>query len=125
MSIVVETSVIISVITNEKSKSNLIKITQGEDLIAPSSLHWEVGNAVSSMFKRDIITFSLAEKAIKYYRKSFQYEKKPLPETYYKTARMYEKLADLENAKMYYIKALQLDPYYQDAETRLDSLEKL
>jgi Flp pilus assembly protein TadD len=62
------------------------------------------------------------EKAIKYYRKSFQYEKKPLSETYYKTAELYEKLSDLENAKMYYIKALQFDPYYQEAETRLNSL---
>ena len=67
MSIVVDTSIIISVITNEKSKSKLVKITQGEDLIAPSSLHWEIGNAFSSMFKRKIITLNLAEKAIDYY----------------------------------------------------------
>ena len=67
MSIVVDTSIIISVITNEKSKSKLVKITQGEDLIAPSSLHWEIGNAFSSMFKRKIITLKLAEKAIDYY----------------------------------------------------------
>jgi len=67
MSVVVDTSIIISVITNEKNKSKLVKITQGEDLIAPSSLHWEVGNAFSSMFKRKIITLKLAEKALNYY----------------------------------------------------------
>ena len=67
MSIVVDTSVIISVITNEKSKTKLVKITQGEDLIAPSSLHWEVGNAFSSMFKRKILSLKLAEKALNYY----------------------------------------------------------
>lgn len=67
MSIVVDTSIIISVVTNEKSKPKLVKITQGEDLIAPSSLHWEIGNAFSSMFKRKIITLKLAEKALDYY----------------------------------------------------------
>lgn len=67
MSIVVDTSIIISVITNEKSKPKLVKITQGEDLIAPSSLHWEIGNAFSSMFKRKIISLKLAKKALDYY----------------------------------------------------------
>ena len=53
MSLVVDTSIVISVITNEKSKSKLIKIAQDEDLMAPSSLHWEIGNAFSAMFKRN------------------------------------------------------------------------
>ena len=51
MSLVVDTSVIISVLLNEKSKSKLIKITKGENLIAPSALYWEIGNAFSAMFK--------------------------------------------------------------------------
>ena len=67
MSLVVDTSVIISVITNEKSKSKLIKITKGEDIIAPTSLHWEIGNAFSSMFKRKIINVESAEKALSDY----------------------------------------------------------
>jgi len=67
MSIVVDTSVIIAVLTNEKSKGNLIKATVGEDLIAPLSLHWEIGNAFSAMFKRKRITLSQAKKAIEYY----------------------------------------------------------
>lgn len=64
MSLVVDTSVIISVITNEITKSNLIKITKGEDLIAPESLHWEVGNAFSAMFKREIISIELVKKLL-------------------------------------------------------------
>ena len=56
MSLVVDTSVIISVLTNEKSKANLLKITRGKELIAPSSLHWEIGNAFSAMLKRNRIT---------------------------------------------------------------------
>lgn len=68
MSLVVDTSVIISVIINEESKPKLIKITEGEELFAPSSLHWEIGNAFSAMFKRKNIELSLAKKAIDYYR---------------------------------------------------------
>jgi predicted nucleic acid-binding protein len=68
MSLVVDTSIVISVITNEKSKSKLIEITQGEDLIAPSSLHWEIGNAFSAMFKRKRIELKTAKKAIEYYK---------------------------------------------------------
>jgi hypothetical protein len=43
------------------------EIAQGEVLIAPSSLHWEISNAFSSMFKRKIIILKLAEKALDYY----------------------------------------------------------
>lgn len=68
MSLIVDTSVIISVITNEKSKNKLIKVTEGEDLIAPSSLHWEIGNAFSAMFKRKKIEIDSAKEAIEYYK---------------------------------------------------------
>ena len=67
MSLVVDTSVIISVLTNEKSKNRLIKLTKGEELLAPSSLHWEIGNAFSAMFKRKRITLELAKQAMDYY----------------------------------------------------------
>lgn len=67
MSLVVDTSVIISVLTNEKSKPKLIRLTEGEDLVAPSSLHWEIGSALSSMFKRGRITLKLADKALESY----------------------------------------------------------
>ena len=69
MSLVVDTSVIISVITNEKHKPQLIKVTRGEELIAPEVLHWEIGNAFSAMFKRNRIDIKLAKKALKYYQK--------------------------------------------------------
>jgi predicted nucleic acid-binding protein len=52
---------------NESSKIRLIKITKGEELIAPSSLHWEIGNAISAMFKRKRISLSQAQKAIEAY----------------------------------------------------------
>ncbi|MFA6980539.1 MAG: type II toxin-antitoxin system VapC family toxin [Ignavibacteriaceae bacterium] len=62
MSLVVDASIIIAVLTNEKNKSNLIRVTVGEDLLAPSSLHREIGNAFSAMFKRNRITLEQAKK---------------------------------------------------------------
>ena len=67
MKIVIDTSVVIAVITNEMHKQHLIEITKGSDLIAPPSLHWEIGNAFSAMFKRNKITLDQAISAIKYY----------------------------------------------------------
>ncbi len=69
MGLVVDTSVIISVLINEKSKNKLIRVTKGEDLIAPVSLHWEIGNAFSAMFKKKRIDKKTAEEALSYYRR--------------------------------------------------------
>ena len=69
MLIVIDTSVVIAVITNEKHKKELIEHTIGSELIAPPSLHWEICNAFSAMFKRERITLSQAKTAIDYYRK--------------------------------------------------------
>ncbi|MCD6115555.1 type II toxin-antitoxin system VapC family toxin [bacterium] len=69
MEIVTDTSVIIAVLTNETHKNKLIRLTSGADLIAPGSLHWEIANAFSAMFKRDRINLAQAKKAIDYYRK--------------------------------------------------------
>ena len=67
MNLIVDTSVIIAVVTNEEHKSQLIEISKGSDLIAPSSLHWEIGNAFSAMFKRNRITLEQATAAITAY----------------------------------------------------------
>jgi len=68
MKLVVDTSVIIAVITNEKHKAQLIQITEDLELIAPASLHYEIGNALSAMFKRNRITLKQARIAVKAYR---------------------------------------------------------
>jgi len=68
MNIVVDTSVIVAVVTNEKHKKQLVGITKGADLIAPASVHWEVGNAFSAMFKRQRITLEQAIEAIQIYQ---------------------------------------------------------
>jgi len=67
MVLIIDTSVIIAVLMNERSKPKLIKITKGNELIAPLSLHWEIGNAFSAMFKRKIINIESAKKALEYY----------------------------------------------------------
>ena len=66
--LVADTSTIIAVIGNEPEKPLLIAKTQGYDLIAPQSLHWEIGNAFSAMIKRGRITLVQAIKAIEIYK---------------------------------------------------------
>jgi predicted nucleic acid-binding protein len=69
MKITIDTSVIISVITNEKHRSTLIKLTKGKSLIAPDSLHLEIGNAFSAVLKRNRISIENALLAIQSYEK--------------------------------------------------------
>jgi predicted nucleic acid-binding protein len=50
--LVVDTSVLIAVLTGEPARDPLIARTQGAELLAPSSVHWEIGNAFSALLKR-------------------------------------------------------------------------
>jgi predicted nucleic acid-binding protein len=68
MDIVVDTSVIIAVIANEPEKEALVELTKGANLIAPHSVHWEIGNAFSAMLKRERIRVEQAIQAIRLYR---------------------------------------------------------
>ena len=67
MKIVIDTSIIIAVLMNEKSKNKIIRLTENADLIAPNSVKWEIGNVLSAMFKRDKINLDQARKALHYY----------------------------------------------------------
>lgn len=67
MKLVVDTSIIIAVLANEPMKKKLIKLTKGIELIAPMSVHWEIGNAFSAMLKRKRIDISKVIKAIQLY----------------------------------------------------------
>jgi len=69
MDIVVDASVIIAVVANEPQKDKLIARTAGADLIAPSSVHWEIGNAFSAMLKQKRITLHQALQAIEVYHR--------------------------------------------------------
>jgi len=67
MKIVIDTSVIIAVITNEPHRESLLQATIGAELLAPPSVHWEIGNAFSAMLKRNKITAKEARKALSVY----------------------------------------------------------
>lgn len=69
MDIVIDTSAVIAVIANEPEKPSIVEHTLGANLIAPASVHWEVGNAFSAMFKRRRISLSQAKEAIKSYER--------------------------------------------------------
>lgn len=67
--IVIDTSAVIAAVLNEPEKDRLVELTDCEELIAPSSLHWEIGNAFSAMFKRGRLKLKEAQKAVKEYEK--------------------------------------------------------
>jgi predicted nucleic acid-binding protein len=52
INIVIDTSVVIAVLLNEPEKQRLIKLTLGNNLVSPSSLPWEIGNALSLAFRK-------------------------------------------------------------------------
>jgi len=67
MHITIDTSAIIAVIGNEASKQKNIALTMGCSLFAPASVHWEIGNAFSSMFKSKRSSIKLAKRALAAY----------------------------------------------------------
>ena len=68
MKFVIDASAIIAVIANEPKKDQLVEITKGADLLAPASIHWEIGNAFSAMIKRGRVSLEQALDAIEIYR---------------------------------------------------------
>jgi predicted nucleic acid-binding protein len=68
MKVVLDTSALISVLLGESSRDRIIRQTEGADLIAPASLHWEIGNAFSAMFKRGRLGVETALEALDRYQ---------------------------------------------------------
>lgn len=68
MYITIDTSALIAVIGNEQSKKKIIELTKGCSLCAPASVHWEIGNAFSAMFKRQKAGIEIAKQALGAYR---------------------------------------------------------
>jgi len=68
MNITIDTSALIAVIGNEASRDKIIGITKGYSLCAPISVHWEIGNAFSAMFKRKKSNLEKAKLALAAYR---------------------------------------------------------
>jgi predicted nucleic acid-binding protein len=69
MQIVVDASAILAVLLNETTKPAIIEATTGMEAISPSSLPWEVGNALSANVKRKRLTTEQALQAAQAYQK--------------------------------------------------------
>jgi predicted nucleic acid-binding protein len=69
MDIVIDASAIIAVIAQEPQRDILIEVTRGTDLLAPHSVHWEIGNAFSAMIRRNRITLDQALAALRAYKR--------------------------------------------------------
>lgn len=69
MDIAIDTSTLIAVVCNEPTRARAIELTTGHSLIAPGSVHWEVGNALSAMIKRDRIAPAEADACVDAYLK--------------------------------------------------------
>ena len=63
----IDTSAILAVIGEQPEKTALVELTRGTTLVAPASLHWEVGNALSAMFKRRVTGIGEALKLLDAY----------------------------------------------------------
>jgi len=69
VNLVIDTSVILAVLTSEPERESIVRITHDANLIAPASVHWELGNALSAMIKRKRMTLVEAQSAIVSYGK--------------------------------------------------------
>jgi predicted nucleic acid-binding protein len=68
MRFTIDTSIIIAVIANEPQKQAIIHATRGAELLAPKSLHWEIGNAFSAMLRRGRVEVDAVRAALELYR---------------------------------------------------------
>ena len=67
MNLVIDTSVLIAVLVSEPERDRIVELTAGADLIAPGSVHWEIGNALAAMLKRKRITAQQAVAVLRAY----------------------------------------------------------
>lgn len=65
--VVIDTSAIIAVLASEPERGAVIRATEGAELVAPASVHWEVGNALSAMLKRRRVTSEGIRRALRAY----------------------------------------------------------
>jgi len=57
MNVIADTNTFLAVALKEPEREGLIKLTDGYKLSAPSILPYEIGNALSSLVKRKMVTF--------------------------------------------------------------------
>lgn len=64
MQVTVDTSVLMAVVLDEAGRERAIAATRGKSLIAPGSLPWEFGNALSALAKRGLLNAERISEAI-------------------------------------------------------------
>ncbi len=64
MLVVIDTSAILAVLASEPQRAALIRITEGADLVAPASVHWEIGNSLSAFLKRRRATLADVQRCL-------------------------------------------------------------
>lgn len=67
MDITIDTSAVMAVLLNEATRPEIIEATEDAELFAPHSLHWEIGNAFSALFRRGRIDLEVATVALASY----------------------------------------------------------
>ncbi len=67
MKLVVDTSVLVAVLVSEPQRTALVRATTGADLVAPASVHWELGNALGALLKRRRIGLAEAQRCLAAY----------------------------------------------------------
>ncbi len=68
MDVIVDASVILAAVMNEPTKPVLVSLTSDAALVAPTSIHFEIGNALSAMFRRRRVTLEQATEAVRIYQ---------------------------------------------------------
>lgn len=69
MDIAIDTSALMAVLVGEPEREKVIELTEGKTLIGPGSIPWEVGNAFSSMFKQNRLSFGETQKALSIFKR--------------------------------------------------------
>lgn len=65
MKIVIDTSAVMAVLLYENKRDDILHVTYGAELYAPLIIQAEIGNAVSSLMKRGLITLQQGSMLVK------------------------------------------------------------
>lgn len=64
---VIGTSALSAVLASEPLRAVLVGLTTGAELVAPASVHWEVGNALSGLLKKRRATLADVQRCLDAY----------------------------------------------------------
>lgn len=64
MDIVIDTSAILAVIVGDVERKKIINVTGGNTLIGPGLIPWEIGNAFSTLYKQQRLSFTETTKGL-------------------------------------------------------------